>query len=338
MSKWLGWTLALCATWTQAKAQNAETFFKSQPLTIIVGYSPGAAYDLYARTVSQHWGRFIPGNPKVIVQNMPGAGSMNAVNYIYTLGRKDGSQVAAFARGIPMQPLLDDQGVKFDATKLEYIGSPSSEVSVVLSWHATRFKTLDDAKKSEMSVAVSGSGADSAIFPRVINSVLGTKFKLVSGYPGNAEMLLAVERGEVDGNAGTSWATLSGNKREWMTGRKVNLLVQLGLSKHPELKDVPLVLDLATNPDDRKILELIVARQAMAYPIAAAPGIPEDRLAALRAGFDKMTKDSEFIAEAKKQGFEVDPMSGEEISKLVKSLYASSPALIERARKAVAEK
>lgn len=327
---------ALLAMGAGAHAQGAvETFYKSQPITIVVGYSPGAAYDLYARNVAQHMGKHIPGNPKILVQNMPGAGSMNAVNYIYQLGKKDGSQIAAFARGIAMQPLFDPTGVKFDATRLEWIGSTSSEVSVVLSWHATRFKTLDDAKAAAMSVAVSGSGADSAIFPRVLNSVLGTKFKLVTGYPGNAEMLLAVERGEVDGNAGTSWATLQGSKREWMTDKKVNLLVQLGLKKHPDLGSVPLALDLASNAEDRKVLELILSRQEMAYPYAAAPGVPEDRLAALRSAFMSMTKDPEFIAEAKKQGFEVDPMPGEDIGKLVQGLYASPPALIERARAAV---
>ncbi|MDB5644130.1 MAG: tripartite tricarboxylate transporter family receptor [Hyphomicrobiales bacterium] len=327
---------ALAAFAGSAKAQGSvESFYKSQPVTLVVGYSPGAAYDLFARNVAQHLGKYIPGEPKIIVQNMPGAGSLNAVNYVYQLGRKDGSQIAAFARGIAMQPLLDETGVKFDATKLEWIGSTSSEVSVVLAWHGSGFKTLADAKARPMSVAVSGSGADSAIFPRVLNTVLGTKFKLVTGYPGNSEMLLAVERGETDGNAGTSWATLQGAKRDWMTEKKINLLVQLGLKKHPDLPDVPLALDLASNADDRKVLELILSRQQMAYPYAAAPGVPADRLAALRTAFDAMVKDKDFVADAKKQGFEVDAMTGNDIGKLVKELYASPPALIERARAAV---
>lgn len=314
---------------------SVESFYSSTPLTLIVGYSPGAAYDIYARTVGRHIGKHIPGQPKVIVQNMPGAGSMKAVNYLYGLGRKDGSQIAAFARGIAMQPLLDDQGVQFDATKLEWIGSPSSEVSVVLSWHKTPFMRLEDAKEREMSVGASGSGADSAIFPKILNGVLGTKFKVVTGYPGNAEMLLAVERGEVDGNAGTSWATLSGSKKDWVADKKINILVQLGLKKHPDLPDVPLVLDLASTPEDRKVLELIVSRQAMAYPFAAPPGIPGDRLQALRTAFDKMVQDPEFMADAKKQGFDVDPMGGAEIAAIIKDLYASPPALVERARAAL---
>jgi tripartite-type tricarboxylate transporter receptor subunit TctC len=318
-----------------AEPASVEEFYKANPVTMIVGYSPGAAYDLYARIVAQYLGKYIPGQPKVIVQNMPGAGSMNSVNYLYSIAKKDGSQIAAFARGIAMQPLLDNTGVKFDSTKLTWIGSPSSEVSVVLSWYKTSFKTLDDAKKAEMTVGVSGTGADSAIFPKVLNAVLGTKFKLVTGYPGNSEMLLAVERGEVDGNAGTSWATLAGSKRDWIDQHKVNLLTQIGLKKHPALPDVPLAIDLAPTPADRQVLELIAARQEMAYPIAAPPGIPVDRAEALRHAFDQVVKDPDFVATAKKQGFDVDPVTGAELGKLVERVFASPADVVARARAAV---
>lgn len=318
-----------------AEQTSVEDFYKTNPVTMVVGYSPGAAYDLYARIVAQHLGKYIPGQPKVIVQNMPGAGSMNSVNYLYSIAKKDGSQIAAFARGIAMQPLLDKTGVKFDSTKLTWIGSPSSEVSVVLSWYKTPFKTLDDVKKADMTVGVSGTGADSAIFPKILNAVLGTRFKLVTGYPGNSEMLLAVERGEVDGNAGTSWATLAGSKREWIDQHKVNLLTQIGLKKHPALPNVPLAIDLAPTPADRQVLELIAARQEMAYPIAAPPGIPPERAEALRHAFDEMVKDPDFIATAKKQGFDVDPVSGVELGKLVERIFASPADVVARARAAV---
>ena len=328
--------LSSVATTARAADQTSvEDFYKANSVTMVVGYSPGAAYDLYARIVAQYLGKYIPGQPKVIVQNMPGAGSMNSVNYLYSIAKKDGSQIGAFARGIAMQPLLDKTGVKFDSTKLTWIGSPSSEVSVVLSWYKTPFKTLDDVKKAEMTVGVSGTGADSAIFPKVLNAVLGTKFKLVTGYPGNSEMLLAVERGEVDGNGGTSWATLAGSKREWIEQHKVNLLAQIGLKKHPALPNVPLAVDLAPTPADRQVLELIAARQEMAYPIAAPPGIPPERAEALRHAFDEMVKDPDFIALAKKQGFEVDPVSGVELGKLVERIFASPPDVVARARAAV---
>ena len=320
-----------------AEAQTSvEEFYKASPVTMIVGYSPGAAYDLYARIVALHLGKHIPGNPRVIVQTMLGAGSMNSVNYLYAIAKKDGSQIGAFARGIAMQPLLDSTSVKFDATKLNWIGSPSSEVSVVLSWYKTPFKTLEDAKKSEMTVAVSGTGADSAIFPKVLNAVLGTKFKLVAGYPGNTEMLLAVERGEVDGNAGTSWATLAGSKREWVDQQKINILTQIGLKKHPALPDVPLAVDLAATPSDRQVLELIAARQDMAYPIAAPPGVPPERLQALREAFNQMVQDLDFVADAKKQGFEVDPMSGEVLQQTCREdWHALPPEVIAKARASI---
>jgi tripartite-type tricarboxylate transporter receptor subunit TctC len=266
---------------------------------------------------------------------MPGAGSMTSVNYLYSIAKKDGSAIAAFARGIAMQPHIDSAGVRFDATKLGWIGSPSSEISVVLAWHKTPFKTLDDARKNTMTVATSGPGADSQIFPKLLNAVLGTKFKLVSGYPGNSEMLLAVERGEVDGNAGTSWATLAGSKREWMEQHKVNILAQIGLKAHPALPDVPLVGDLASSPDDRKVIELIASRQDVAYPIAAPPGIPADRLDALRRAFDATVVDPAFVSDAKLQGFEVAPVSGKDVETLVQRLYASPPDIIAKAKAAV---
>ncbi|MDB5569221.1 MAG: tripartite tricarboxylate transporter family receptor [Hyphomicrobiales bacterium] len=318
-----------------AQAQPAEAFYRSTPLTIVVGYTPGGAYDVYARTVGRHIGDQLPGKPRVIVQNMPGAGSLKSANYIYALAPRDGSQIAAFARGVPAQPLLDAQGVQYDATKLNWIGSPSSEVSVVFSWATTSFKTFEDLRQREMSVAASGSGADSAINAQALNGILGTKLKIVVGYPGNAEMLLAVERGETEGNAGTSWSFISSAKRDWLTQNKINLLAQLGLKKHPDLAHVPLVLDLAKTPEDRKALELVVSRQAMAYPLAAPPDIPGDRLKALRDAFDAMVKAPAFIEDVKRQQLEVDATSGVEMTEFIKALYATPPAVIERARAAV---
>ena len=310
-------------------------FYKANNVTIVVGYTPGGTYDVYARILAKHLGEHIPGNPTVVIQNMPGAGSMNAANYIYSVAKKDGSELAVFARGIPMQPLLDNRGVQFDATKLEWIGSPSSETTVVLAWSKTPFKTIDDAKKSQMTLSASGTGADSVIFPKALNSVLGTKFKLVVGYPGIAEMLQAVERGEVDGNAGTSWSTLAGAKHEWMTDHKVNILAQIGLKKNPALPDAPLVLDLAPTPAGRQVLELFAARQQMAYPFVAPPGTPPDRLKALRDGFDATMNDSGFVADAKKAGYDVDPVKGSELKELVQKIYASPPEVVAKARASV---
>lgn len=321
----------LIAVISCALLQHGAAWAQSQ-LTMTIGYPPGAIYDVYGRLVARHLGKHLPGNPTVVVQNMPGAGSLRSANYLYGVAPKDGSAIGLFARGLAMQPLLDPQGVQFDAHKFGWIGSPSSEVSVVIASAASPFKTIEDAQRREMVVSASGSGADSVIFPYILNGVIGTKFKVVTGYPGNADMLLAVERGEADGNAGTSWISLVSIKPDWVRDRKINVLLQLASKKHPDLLHVPLALDLATNESDAKVLELIFSRQQMAYPFAAPPDIPPQRLQALRNSFDITMKDAEFLADARRQNLDVDPVSGDEIAAIVRKIYASPKEVIARAR------
>jgi tripartite-type tricarboxylate transporter receptor subunit TctC len=325
MMKGLVLSLALLVS-AQASAQTT---------TVVIGYPPGASYDIYARTFARHLGKHLPGNPTVIPQNMAGAGSLRAANFLYNAAPKDGSTIGMFARGLAMQPLLDDLGVQYDARKFNWIGSLTSEVSIVLSWQSKPFKTLDDAKNSEMIVAASGSGADSVIFPYILNGVLGTKFKVVTGYPGNADMLLAVERGEADGNAGTSWSGLTSFKPEWIRDKKINVMVQLASRKHPDLGNVPLVMDLAKNASDKGVLELIFARQQMAYPVVAPPGVPAERVQALRQAFDAVLKDPEYLADSRRQNLEADPANGAEIAALVDKVYASAPEVVARAKAAM---
>jgi tripartite-type tricarboxylate transporter receptor subunit TctC len=301
-------------------------------LTVVIGYPPGAIYDAYGRLVAKHLGKHLPGNPTVVVQNMPGAGSLRATNYLYALAPKDGATIGLSARGMAMQPLLDAQGIQFDAQKFSWIGSPSSEVSVVVAAAAAPFKTIEDARQREMVLSASGSGADSVIFPSVLNGVIGTRFKLISGYPGNADMLLAVERGEVDGNAGTSWTTLVALKPDWLREKKVNVLLQMANKKHPDLAQVPMALDFARTEEDRKVLDLIFSRQEMAYPFAAPPGVALERVAALRAAFAATMKDPAFLADAKRQSFDIDPVSGEQVAAIIGRVYASPADVIARAR------
>lgn len=305
-------------------------------MTMVVGYPPGAIYDVYGRLVARHLGKHLPGNPTVVVQNMPGAGSLRSANYLYTVAPKDGSTIGLFARGIAMQPLLDPQGVQFDAQKFGWLGSTSSEVSVVIASAASPFKTIADARAREMVVSASGSGADSVIFPYILNGVIGTKFKVVTGYPGNADMLLAVERGETDGNAGTSWISLVSIKPDWVRDKKINVLLQMASKKHPNLAHVPLALDFAKNESDAKVLELIFSRQQMAYPFVAPPGLPPERLQALRRSFDATMKDPEFLEEAKRQHLDIAPVSGEEIAAIIRKVYASPPDVIARAKAVLA--
>jgi tripartite-type tricarboxylate transporter receptor subunit TctC len=312
------------AAWAQSQA------------TLVVGYPPGAIYDVYGRLVARHLGKHLPGNPTVVVQNMPGAGSLRSANYLYSVAPKDGSTIGLFARGIAMQPLLDPQGVQFDAQKFGWIGSTSSEVSVVIASAASPFKTIEQARAREMVVSASGSGADSVIFPYILNGVIGTRFKVVTGYPGNADMLLAVERGEADGNAGTSWISLVSIKPDWVRDKKINVLLQMASKKHPDLAHVPLALDLAKNESDAKVLELIFSRLGMAYPFVAPPDLAPERLQALRRSFEATMKDPEFLEEAKRQHLDIAPVSGEEIAAIIRKVYASPADVIARAKAVLA--
>jgi tripartite-type tricarboxylate transporter receptor subunit TctC len=330
-------TTAMLSALVLAVSILPGTLADAQPVTMIIGYPPGASYDIYARTFARHLSKHLPGNPTVVIQNMPGAGSLALANHLYNVAPKDGTTIGMFARGLAMQPLLDNKGIQYDAQKLTWVGSLTSEISTVVSWHSKPFKTVEDVRNREMIVAASGSGADSVIFPYILNGVLGTKFRVVTGYPGNAAMLLAVERGEADGNAGTSWSGLTSFKPDWIRDKKVNIIVQLGSRKHPDLADVPLVMDLAKTDADRGVLELIFARQQMAYPVVAPPGLPAARVQALRQTFDAVLKDPEYMADARRQNLEVDPAQGAEIEALVRKIYASPPEVVARAIAAIDE-
>jgi tripartite-type tricarboxylate transporter receptor subunit TctC len=321
-----------------AQADAIADFYKSNPVTIVVGFGPGGGYDVYSRALSRHMGKHMPGAPSIVVRNMPGAGSMAAANYIYTNAPRDGSQFATFSRSIPTQPLFDRTGVQFDALKLNWIGSPASEVSVVFSPVEKRFRTLDDLRSRVMAVPASGLGADSAVYPFVINALLGAKMKVVTGYQGSGDFMLAIERGEVDGMGGSSISTLRSTRPQWLKEKKIDLILQIALRKHPDFPDVPLALDFVKDPIDRKVMELIFSRQEIAFPYAAPPGVPGDRLATLRKGFMDTLRDPAFVQEAEKMGLEVSPVSGEEVLKILTGAYSASPDIVERARAAVTQK
>lgn len=317
---------------------SGQGLAQSNKLTIVVGYPPGANYDLHARVLSRHIGRHMPNNPSVVVQNMPGAGSLNATNWLYNIAPKDGWTIGLFARGMAAQPLLDPSGVRFEPRQFNWIGSPSSEASVVFSSSARPFRTLEDAIKREMVIAATGPGSDSVVFPYVLNGVLGTKFKVVTGYPGSADLLLAVERGEADGNAGTSWGNLLSNRPDWIREKKINLMAQLGTRKHPDLADVPFIMDYAKNESDRKIFELIFSRQTAAYPFAAPPDTPIEQIRALQSAFNATMADPEYLADARKVSLEIDPTRGPDIAGMVQSMINTPRDVVERARQVIENK
>ena len=313
-------------------AQDIE-FYQAHPVTIIVGAAAGEAYTSYSRMIAKYLPKYVPGLANAIVVNMPGAGGLTAANHLYNVAPQDGSTIGVFSRATLKQPLLDTSGIKFDVTKFKWIGSPAQEVGVTFSWHTTSFKTLQDIQKESMLVGAIGAGGDSQVIPYVLNSVLKTQFKVVKGYQGAAEYLLAIERGELQGSAITSWVgVLKGSHQKWIDERKINVLLQLGQFGREELKGVPLAIDLATNESDKKLLELMLATQTVAYPYVAPPNIPINRLQIFRDAFNSLVRDDEFLKTAAQANMEVSPLSGTEIENLIANIYASPSDVVARAR------
>jgi tripartite-type tricarboxylate transporter receptor subunit TctC len=326
--------LAGALAWTPASAQSVADFYKGKTVTVYVGYSPGGGYDTYARTVARQIGKHIPGEPTIIVKNRPGAGSMTLTNELYNALPQDGTAVGIIGRGMAMEPLFGSKLAKFEPAKFNWIGSANNEVSICVSWHTSKVKTWEDMQTIPMFVGGTGAGADTDTFPRVMNNLLDTKLKLITGYPGGNDVLLAMERGEVEGRCGYSWSSAKSRKADWLKEGKMNILIQMSTGKHPDLPDVPFIMDLAKNDADRAALELIYARQEFGRPFVAPPNVPADRVAALRAAFIATMADPDFLADAKKQDLEIAPIGGERIGKLIANIYNAPPEVIQRAKEA----
>jgi tripartite-type tricarboxylate transporter receptor subunit TctC len=308
-------------------AQTPAEFYRGKSIDLFVWTSAGGAYDAYARALARHMSRFIPGGPALAVKSMEGAGGLRLSNHLFNVAPKDGLAFGTISRGNAFDPLLGNKIAQFDGRQFNWIGSTNNEISVCVSWHTSGVATFKDAMTRDLVVGASGPTADSYQFPKLINAVLGTKFKIVSGYAGGNEIDLAMERGEVQGRCSWSWTSLKGLHQRWLDERKLNILYQMGLSKHPDLPDTPLAIDLATNDETKSILKLVFARQVLAWPFVAPPGVPTDRVAALRKAFADTLRDQDFLADAAKQGLEVTPVSGEEIQTLVHDVYATPEAI-----------
>ena len=332
--------MSLCAAvslagLTDARADSVADFYKGKTITLSVGYSAGGAYDGVARILSRHMPQYIPGNPSIIIKNAPGAGSLSLTNQLYNVAARDGTQFGIIARGMPMEPLIGHSSTKFDSTKFTWIGSAANEVSLCVTYEGSDVKTWADALAKPFTVAGNGSGSDPDVFANVLRNLFGVKDRLVSGYPGTAEISLALERKEVDGRCGWSWTSIKAEKSAWLTEKKLNLIVQLALEKAHDLPDVPLIVDLSQSEQQRQILKLIFSRQTMGRPFVAPPDIPADRRDALRKAFDETMRDAGFLAEAEKSKIEINPVSGVEIEALMADLYRTPPDVVEEARKAV---
>jgi len=314
-------------------ADAAEQFYRGRTVQVLVGFGPGGGYDLYARTLARYMGKHMPGRPTFVTQNMPGAGSMKVMNYLYNAARKDGTYIGTFARGMVIEPLLGHaKGTSFEATKFNWIGSISNEVSVCAFWHTSAVKNWEDMKTKAHKIGGSAAGADSDVFPTVLRKVYNLPMKLVTGYAGGgADINLGMERGEVDGRCGWSYSSMLSQSKALVDGKKINIVMQLALEKHEDLQNVPLIMDLPASPQDKAAIRLITARQAIARPFAAPPGVPPERIKVLRDAFDATMKDPDFVKEATRLALEVRPVSGADVDRLIREIYASPPDVIKRA-------
>jgi tripartite-type tricarboxylate transporter receptor subunit TctC len=314
-----------------AGARSAVTI--DRPVTIYVAGTAGGGIDLFGRLLGRHLGRHIPGNPTVTVQDMPGAGGIRAANFLAQQAPRDGTAITTFANGPILEPLIGARNPGYDMSQFTWIGALTKDVGLCLSWGPSPFKTIDDARRQTMVVAGTGAGSETDTWPVILNEVLGTKFKVVTGYLGTQETILAIERGEASGRCILSLSALKTAKPDWLAQKKINILLQVGLQKSPELPSVPLLLDLVKNDDDRRMLSLLAGPSAMARPFAAPSGLPAATTNLLRRAFDATVADPEFLAEAKSMQADIVPTSGEDAQKLVAALYATPRPIVERAKK-----
>jgi len=319
--------LPMPAAWAQSVAE----FYRGKSIDLDIGYSVGGGYDLYARLIARRLGGHIPGNPVVVPKNVEGAGSLRLANFLHSAAPKDGTVIGAISRGAAFDPLLSETGANFDASKFSWIGSANNEVSVCVALTSSGITKFDELYTRQLTIGSTGTGDDTYQFPALVNAVLGTKFKIVTGYPGGNDVTLALERGEVQGRCGWSWSTLKATRLNWVLRGRIAVLVQMSLAKHPDLPGVPLIMDLAKTDEQRQIFRMIFARQTMGRPYAAPPGLPADRLAALRAAFMDTMTDKQFLYDADQNKFEINPVNGEELEALVKDVYQTPPEVVRKA-------
>jgi tripartite-type tricarboxylate transporter receptor subunit TctC len=327
--------LALTGMASPALATGAEEFYKGRTVSLIIGYSVGGGYDLYGRLLARHIAKYIPGHPTIVPQNLTGAGSLRAASYLYSAAPRDGSAFGTFGRTIATTPLLMPSNVAFDPTKLTWLGSITNEVSTCVTWHSCAVKRWQDSLQTAITMGGEGSGADPDVYALLYKNVFGAKWKLITGYHGTTDTILAMERGEVDGLCGLSWSTLKSRHQQLISNKLINIIVQAALKKEPELAQVPLATELTKDSEQQQILKLFLSTQEMARPFAAPPDIPADRKMALISAFEQTMRDPEFLAEAKKQSMDVNPLSASSIEQLIAELYATPKHVVDKAAQAM---
>jgi tripartite-type tricarboxylate transporter receptor subunit TctC len=326
-AKWFGLFVVIGSG---APAYGAESFYDGKTITMLIGTAAGGGYDMYARTLARHMSKHIPGNPVIVPKNMPGADGVVEASALYNTAPRDGLTFAALTNGIAMDPLFRKFVGRFDPLQIGWLGSIGKLMNVCVTWNTAPVKTIEQARQKQVIVSASGATSNSTMMPKIANALLGTKFKVVTGYT-NLDVTLAMERGEVEGVCGLAYTSLKAEHPQWFRDHKINILLQIGLTKFSDLPNVPSAIDLVSNPTDKKALELILIRQEMGRPFALPPGVPPERIALLRRAFDETMKDPEFLADAKRLQMEVDPLRGEEVQALLQSAYRAPPAIIARA-------
>jgi tripartite-type tricarboxylate transporter receptor subunit TctC len=314
---------------TTATAQSGEPFYKGKTISVYIGFAPGGTYDYYSRLFARYIGKHIPGNPSVVAQNMPGAGSFLAANFLTAVAPKDGTALGMITQAAAIEEALASPGVKYKSADFNWIGRMSGVVELHFTWKTSQAKTLDDATRAEIPLAGTGPGSPSEGYPKLLNALAGTRFKVISGYPGSTQGMVAMERGEVDG-ALTSWNTLNRTRKDWLRNHDVNLLVQYVPERHRDLPDVPTALDAAKTPEGRAIMAFFISGAQVGRSIVAPPGVPAERIKVLRTAFDAMLKDPDLLAEIEKTGLEFAPGSGEQLQKVIEATAGAPRDVVEK--------
>ena len=314
-----------------AGAQPVEQFFARKTVTISIGYTAGGSYDLYGRLVARHLGKHIPGQPAVIAQNMPGAGSLKAANYIYEVAPKDGTALGVVVEAAALEQALANPAVQYDAAKFTYVGRVATSNNIFMQWHTAKVQSLEQARHTETSLAGTGPGSIAETVPRLLNALVGTKFKLISGYPASSEAMLAMERGEVEG-ASSSWAAVKVGKQAWLRENKIRIILQTTPERIAELPDAPCLGEIGNSAEDKQVFALYASGSAIGRSVLGPPGIPADRAKALRDAFAAMVKDPDFVADIRRLNVELDPLPGGAVAQLIARTLAVPAAVRERAK------
>jgi tripartite-type tricarboxylate transporter receptor subunit TctC len=331
LARVLGFAAAALVAALPASAQSPAPFYQGKHIVMLIASGAGGGYDTYARALARYMPKYIPGNPTIVPKNVPGAGGLIAANTLYNNTAADGLTFGALTNGVAMDPLFGETAGRFDAQRFAWLGSMGKLENICVTWQGSPITRIEQAKTREVPVSASGATGNSAIMPKIVNQFLGTKFKVIGGYTEGSGVTLALERREVDGVCGLSYSTLRTMRPDWFRDKKLNIILQIGLHKLKDLPNVPSAIDLVSDPDSKKVLQLILIRQEMGRPFALPPGTPPDRVAILLSAFDTTLKDPAFLAEAGKLQLEIDPLTGPQIADLLKTAYSAPKPIVARA-------